>query len=133
MTVTPTDLGTYLGATVDPERAQLMIDMAVGLCQSIVLPLPDAADAVVLDVASRAYANPSATPNQAAGPFTMGGSPGGLWLTRQNKNALRRLSGSGGAFAIDTLPTTAGTMLPPWEVNRWGSSGVYGSDWDQTP
>jgi hypothetical protein len=63
----------------------------------------------------------------------MGGAPGGLWLTRQNKNALRRLSGSGGAFTVDTLPSTAGTMLPPWEVNRWGSSGVYGSDWDQTP
>jgi hypothetical protein len=63
----------------------------------------------------------------------VGSAPGGLWLTRQDKATLRRLAGSGGAFTIDTLPASAGTMLPPWEVNRWGGSGVYGSDWDQTP
>lgn len=135
MTVTPTDLGTYLGQAVDPDRAQLLIDMAVGLCESIVTPLPDAADAVVLDVVTRAFVNPANAETQTAGPFAagFGAVGGGLWLTRQNKAALRRLSGSGGAFTIDTMPVTAATSLPSWEVNNWGSSGVYGSGWDQTP
>jgi hypothetical protein len=129
----PEDLGTYLGSEVDPARAKLIISGAIALCSSIVDPLPEAALSVVLDVAARAYTNPTAVPNQAAGPFTVGSAPGGLWLTRQNKATLRRLAGSGGAFTIETMPSTAGTVLPPWERNTWGESGVYGTDWDQTP
>jgi hypothetical protein len=130
----PADLGTYLGTTVDEDRAQLLIDSAVQLCESIVAPLPTGADAVVLDVATRAYSNPANATQQAAGPFSANFGPvgGGLWLTRQNKAALRRLAGSGGAFTIDTMPATAGTLLPPWEINRWGGYGNYG-DWDVTP
>jgi hypothetical protein len=140
VTVTPTDLGTYLGATVDADRGQLLIDLAVQLCKSIVVDstgnLPDGADAVVLDVATRAYSNPTNVTSQGAGPFPVsyGAVGGGLWLTRQNKATLRRLAGSGGAFTIDTLPTTAGVGLPPWERNVWGFDGdVVGNDWDQTP
>jgi hypothetical protein len=133
MTVTPADLGTYLSTSVDDDRAQLLLDLAQQLCESIVKPLPDGADAVVLDVAARSYSNPANVTQEAAGPFSANFGPvgGGLWLTRQNKATLRRLAGSGGAFSIDTMPATAGTNLPPWEINRWGSYGVYGSDWDQ--
>lgn len=133
--ITTTDLSTYLGVTVDDTRAQLLIDQAVALCASICDPLPDGSAAVVLDVAARAYSNPTNVQSQGAGPFpvTYGTMGGGLWLTRQNKATLRRLNGSGGAFTIDTMPATAGTGLPPWELNTWGESGVHGSDWDQTP
>jgi hypothetical protein len=62
--ISPEDLGTYLGATVDIDRAQFLIDQATDLCSSIVDPLPDAASSVVLDVAARAYANPTSVPNQ---------------------------------------------------------------------
>ena len=139
MTVTPTDLGTYLNATIDTERAQLLIGLATELCKSIVVnadgTLPDGADAVVLDVACRAYANPANAQSQTVGPYNASFGPvgGGLWLTRQNKATLRRLAGSGGAFSIDTLPATAGTGLPWWEINAWGFGGDFGGDWDQTP
>jgi hypothetical protein len=134
MTVTPADLGTYLSATVDDDRGQLLLDLAQQLCESIVKPLPNGADAVVLDVAARAYSNPTNAVQQGAGPFSANFGPvgGGMWLTRQNKATLRRLAGSGGAFSIDTMPAAAGTDLPPWEINRWGGYGNYG-DWDVTP
>lgn len=104
MTVLPLELGIYLGASVDEDRAQFLIDMAESLCLSVVDPLPDAARAVVLDVAARAYTNPTAVPQQSAGPFSMGGAAGGVWLTRQNESTLRRLAGFGGAFSIGCEP-----------------------------
>lgn len=129
MTVSPADLGTYLGADVDTDRAAFLIAKAVQLCESIIVPLPAGGDAVVLDVAARAYANPSNAQTQAAGPYsaTFGALGGGLWLTRQNKATLRRLAGSGGAFTIETLPADAGLSLPWWDV-----STVPG-DWDSPP
>jgi hypothetical protein len=136
MTVTPADFGTYLGATVDTNRAQLLIDLASQLCESIIKPLPVGADAVVLDVATRAYSNPSNVTAQAAAPFSVsyGAVGGGLWLTRQNKATLRRLAGSGGAFTIDTMPATAGAGLPAWELNTWGyGETLLGNDWDEIP
>lgn len=135
MTVTSADLGTYLGATIDEQRADTLIALATQLCQSIVNPLPGPADAVVLDVAARAYANPSNVTSQGVGPYSANFGPvgGGLWLTRQNKATLRRLAGSGGAFSIDTLPATAGTGMPWWETNQWNVGDNFGGDWDQVP
>jgi hypothetical protein len=135
MTVTPDDLGTYLGQPLDATRAQLLIDSAVQLCESVVRPLPDGADAVVLDVATRAFSNPTNATHQGTGPFSAAYGPvgGGLWLTRQNKATLRRLNGSGGAFTIDTLPATAGQNLPWWDNNSWGYGVDVMADWDQTP
>lgn len=135
MTVTPDDLGTYLGQTLDPVRAQLLIDSAVQLCESLVNPLPAGADAVVLDVATRAFSNPTNAQHQGAGPFSAAYGPvgGGLWLTRQNKATLRRLAGSGGAFTIDTMPATAGQGLPWWDNNTWGYGLGLAGDWDQIP
>ena len=136
MTVTPADLGTYLGVTVDDTRGQYLIDRAMELCLSVVDPLPAGSDAVVLDVAARAFSNPSNVTSQGAGPFPVayGAVGGGLWLTRQNKATLRRLAGSGGAFTIDTMPTTAGQGLPWWDENAWGFGVGFGPvDWDQTP
>ncbi|HEU5026586.1 MAG TPA: hypothetical protein VFV01_16845 [Spirillospora sp.] len=134
MTVTPTDLGTYLGVTIDPgdDRAMLLIDLATQLCESIVNPLPDGADAVVLDVVSRAFTNPTNAHQQTTGPFSAsyGTVAGGLWLTRANKATLRRLAGSGGAFTIDVAPVTA-PAVPWWEVNTWGFDDL--ADWNQTP
>lgn len=136
MTVTAADLGTYLGTTVDDARAQYLIDRATELCLSLVSvdgALPDGADAVVIDVAARAYTNPARVQQETVGPLSSSYGPGagGLWLTRQNKATLRRLGGGGGAFTIDTMPTTAGTGLPWWDVNAWNTGqGVYGGDWD---
>ncbi|MGZ6806388.1 MAG: hypothetical protein ACXVGG_07110 [Mycobacteriaceae bacterium] len=133
--ITTADLGTYLGVTIDETRAQLLIDQAVALCESICSPLPDGSAAVVLDVAARACSNPTNVQSQGAGPFpvTYGPMAGGLWLTRQNKATLRRLNGSGGAFTIDTMPATAGQGLPWWDNNSWGYGIDVMADWDQTP
>lgn len=129
VTVTPDDLGTYLGVTVDPNRAGLLIGSAVQLCESVVTPLPDGAEAVVLDVAGRAYTNPQGVQQQTVGPYSAQYGPvsGGLWLTRGNRSTLRRLAGGSGVFTIETCPATAGQGLP-W----WDAAGSV-DDFDQVP
>jgi hypothetical protein len=131
VTVAAADLGTYLGVTVDTNRATYLIGLAVQLCQAVVNPLPAGSDAVVLDVAARAYGNPQNVAQQTTGPFTAnyGTVAGGLWLTRKNKGTLRRLAGGGGAFTVDTTPATAGQNLPPWDTGVWGNSDGYGDGW----
>jgi hypothetical protein len=131
--VSTTDLGTYLGApNLDTVRATLVLQNAQLLCESLVSPLPAAAAAVVLDVAARAYTNPQNVQQETTGPFSaaFGAVAGGLWLTQQNKATLRRLSGRGGAFTIDTMPATAGQNLPWWD---WSTSSGMGADWDVVP
>jgi hypothetical protein len=132
------DLSLYLGNTVDDVRADLIIKLAEKLCLSIVNPLLDGAEAVVLDVAGRAYSNPQAVTSDATGPYltTYGRGMGGLWLTRQNKATLSGLAGGGGAFTVDPmaddvspsnvwaqvpLDPTAPGPYPPW------------NDFDQVP
>lgn len=116
--VSADDLGTYLGTTVDTDRATAILARAQALCESVVSPLPAGADAVVLDVAARAYSNPTNVTQQSVGPYSAGygTAGGGLWLTRANKATLRRLAGSGGAFTIDTTPAGAGQNLPWWDT-----------------
>lgn len=120
------DLSTYLGSTVDENRATLLIGYAQALCEAIVSPLPAGAEAVVMDVVVRALMNPANLESQGVGPFpvTFGAVSGGLWLTNQNKANLRLLAGgSGGAFTIDTMPATAGQNLPWWD---YGSQTPFG-------
>ena len=116
--------------TFDETRGELILRKAQSLCESFVSPLPTGADAVVLDVATRAWVNPTnaQTEQEGTGPFSgsksFGAGSGGLWLTRQNKSTLRRLVGGGGAFSIDMVPTTAGSGLPWWDTgNPFGYEG----------
>lgn len=127
MTVTAADLGTYLGATFDSTqtaRANYLIAQATSLCTSVIAPLPAGADAVVLDVAARAFNNPGNVSSQNVGPYSTsyGSTSGGLWLTRQNKATLRRLGG-GSAYSIDPVDPVrvkaATDALPGWS---WDSS-----------
>jgi hypothetical protein len=114
--VQPEDLGIYLGELdIDLERAQKLLDLATSLCLSVVSPLPDGAEAVVLDVATRAL-NPRNAQSDTAGPYSMsfGAAAGGLWLTRQNKSTLRRLAGTGGAFTVEVGPSLGEWEYPPW-------------------
>jgi hypothetical protein len=106
---TPTDLQTFLGlSTIDSARATLILLLAQNLCEGVLTPLPATANAVVLDVAARAFVNPQAVQAESAGPFHVQfgaqSAVGGLFLTRANKANLRRLNGAGGAFSIDPLP-----------------------------
>jgi hypothetical protein len=116
--VFPEDFGAYLSLPdIDENRAEQVLRLAQSLCESIVTPLPSGADAVILDVAARAWTNPGNAQSMTTGPYSASYGPasGGLWLTRQNKATLRRLSGSGGAFSIDVAPSTVGQALPWWD------------------
>lgn len=110
--VAPTaeQLGLYLGLSeIDGDRADLLIQQAVALCETVVKPLPDQATAVVLSAAARAYVNPQQVSYETIGPMSVqrpSGS-GGLYLTKADKTALKSLAGRGGAFTIDPTPDTA--------------------------
>jgi hypothetical protein len=110
--VAPTaeELGLYLGLPeIDGARADLMIQQAVALCETVVKPLPEQATAVVLSAAGRAYVNPQSVSYETIGPMSVqrpSGS-GGLYLTRADKAALKSAAGRGGAFTVDSTPITA--------------------------
>lgn len=120
--VSPTaeQLGMYLGmGEIDGDRADLLIQQAVALAQSVVRPLPDDASAVVLSVAGRAYANPQQVSYETIGPMSVQrptGS-GGLYLTKADKAALKSLAGRGGAFTVDPTPASADPS-PTWPVDE---------------
>lgn len=130
------DLSTFLGSDVDADRADLLLGMAEKLCLSVVSPLPDGAEAVVMAVAARAFSNPQNATSQATGPYltSYGAIGGGLWLTSRDEATLRRLSGSGGAFTIDPTPATAGAgnywAQYPENTADAVTPPSYG-DWDQ--
>lgn len=107
--VAPSDIDSLLdlGGTIDDDRADLLIRMAVTECLGYVSPLPDAAFNIVVKAAARAYLNPSGVQAETVGPNTVqyGSSMIGVYLTDSEKADLKRLSGRRGAFSIDTLPT----------------------------
>lgn len=121
MFVLPTaeDLGLYLGLQeIDGDRADLLLQQAAMLCESVVKPLPDQATAVVLSAAGRAYVNPQAVSYETIGPMSVqrpSGS-GGLYLTRADKTALKSAAGRGGAFSVDPTPASADPS-PTWPVD----------------
>lgn len=128
-TVSVDDFAVYINnPDLDRPRARSILDRAQRLCETIVKPLPDGAEDVVIDVAERAYLNPSAMQSMGLGFYNNEGiatnTMGGLYLTRENKATLRRLAGSGGAFTIDTAPTTA-PSLAWWDTGAMIDSG----DW----
>ncbi|SES03357.1 hypothetical protein SAMN05421870_107228 [Streptomyces qinglanensis] len=90
-------------------RADFLLTTAARLCMTVVKPLPDEADAVVLAAAGRAYINPTQVSYETIGPMSVQrpqGS-GGLYLTKADKAALKSLAGRGGAFTVDPTPETA--------------------------
>ena len=116
-------LGLFLGLDeIEGDRADLLINSALALCQTIVKPLPEGAEAVVLSVAGRAYVNPQQVSYETIGPMSVqrpSGS-GGLYLTKADKSALKSLAGRGGAFTVDPTPATADPS-PTWPLD--GATG----------
>lgn len=111
---TSDDFATYLGVTLsgpDAARADLILELAQDLCESIVNPLPATARVKVIEIAARAWSNPQQHREAAIGSAHVtygqlgnGGAIGGLYLSRSDKADLRRLAGVGLAFSVDTLP-----------------------------
>jgi len=103
---------------INGDRADLLITKAISLCETVIKPLPDGADAVVLSVAGRAYVNPQQVSYETIGPMSVQrpqGS-GGLYLTKSDKTALKSLAGRGGAFTVDPTPVTADPS-PTWPID----------------
>ncbi|MFE9777699.1 hypothetical protein ACFYPA_06030 [Streptomyces sp. NPDC005775] len=131
--VTPTaeQLGLYLGLDeIQGDRADLLISTAVKLCQTVVRPLPEGAEAVVLSVAGRAYVNPQQVSYETIGPMSVqrpSGS-GGLYLTKADKSALKSLAGRGGAYTVDPTPETADPS-PTWPVDDAGFADEFEPGW----
>lgn len=104
LAVTTHDLALYLDEDeVDEDRALLLLGLAQGLCEQVVSPLPDGAKAVILSSTARAYSNPTQVIQDGAGPFQQTLPSGGVYLTRNERAALRRASGTGGAFSVDLI------------------------------
>lgn len=112
------ELGLFLNLDeIDGNRGEFLIDKAISLCQTVVTPLPDGADSVVLSVAGRAYLNPGQVTYETIGPMSVQrptGS-GGLYLTKADRSALKSAAGRGGAFTVDPTPTTADPS-PTWPI-----------------
>lgn len=112
---TSSDLETFLGlasGSIDTARATLLLQYAHDLCETIVSPVPSAAAVVEVSIAARAYSNPTSAHQTSLGSASVSygsGSAafgiGGLYLSKKDKAALRRLAGYGLAFQADTLPS----------------------------
>ena len=129
---TAEQLALYLGLDeIQGDRADLLIEQAINLCLSVVTPLPDAAAAVVLSAAGRAYLNPSQVTYETIGPMSVQrpqGS-GGLYLTKADKTTLKSLAGRGGAFTVDPTPDTADPS-PTWPIDEsYGPGLEYEPGW----
>jgi hypothetical protein len=129
---TAEQLGLYLDLPeINGDRADLLLEQAVALCESVVKPLPDQATAVVLSAAARAYVNPQAISYETIGPMSVqrpSGS-GGLYLTKADKAALKALAGRGGAFTVDPTPSSADPS-PTWPVDDdYGPGMEYEPGW----
>ncbi len=125
------ELGLFLDLDeIDGNRGDFLINKAISLCQTVVKPLPEGADAVVLSVAGRAYLNPGQATYETIGPMSVQrptGS-GGLYLTKADKSALKSLAGRGGAFTVDPTPATADPS-PTWPIDDAGFADEYEPGW----
>jgi len=136
MTVTASDLELYMGSdTINSSRADLLIAQATLLCESVVTPLPAAADVVIISAAARAYSNPQGVTAESVGPYNVQRPWAGIYLTKAERAALRRMAGSGGAFSVDPTPAKAGpgnawaqVPLSPLDIE---TQYPFFGDWDQ--
>jgi hypothetical protein len=132
--VTAEDLGLYLGFdTIDGDRAEFLLKQALMLAASIVSPVPDTAEPIVLAAAGRAYANPQAVTQETVGPYNVQRPQAGLYFTRAEQAILKRLAGRGGAFTIDPTPEDA-NPLATWPYDPDNSFGPTADDpvwWEQ--
>jgi hypothetical protein len=129
--VNAVDLALYLDLTdINECRANLLIEQATSLAESVVKPLPDGASAVVLAMAGRAYANPQGVSSETVGPYTVSRPQAGLYMTKAETAALKRLGGRGGAFTIDPTPAEA-TPAPTWPWDMDGDGWPESRQWHE--
>lgn len=129
--VNAVDLALYLDlAEINECRANLLIGQAIALAESVVKPLPEGASAVVLAMAGRAYANPQAVSSESVGPYSVQRPQAGLYMTKAETAALKRLGGRGGAFTVDPTPEEA-TPAPTWPWDMDGDGWADSRQWHE--
>lgn len=112
MDVAAEDLALYLGMTeIDGNRADFLLEQALTLAASIVSPVPDTAEPIVLAAAGRAYANPQGVTQETVGPYSVQRPQAGLYFTRAEQAILKRLAGRGGAFTVDPTPADVDPLV----------------------
>lgn len=117
MAPTAEDLGLYLGMpAIDEARADFLLAQTLMLAASIVSPVPDTAEPIILAAAGRAYANPQAVTQETVGPYSVQRPPAGLYFTRAEQAILKRLAGRGGAFTVDPTPADVDPTVT-WPVD----------------
>jgi hypothetical protein len=102
LTVTHTDLASFLGAPVDTARADFVLGLVMDEAGSIVSPVPSGAKGIVLAASARIYSNPTGVSQELIGPYQTSRTASNL-LTKAERSALRRHAGGGGAFSFDLL------------------------------
>lgn len=105
LTVTYSDLASYLGATFDTAeqtRATFVLELVMGEAGSIVSPVPSGAMGIVLSAAARIFTNPTGVSQELVGPYQTSRQASNL-LTKGERSSLRRHNGGGGAFSFDVL------------------------------
>lgn len=112
-------LGTLLGLSgaIDVARAQLNLELAIERAETVVVPVPDGARSIILDVASRGYSNQQGTTAETAGPFSRTLAMPGVYLTKRERADLKSLAGKGGAFTVN--PTAADAGPPALPTAGW--------------
>ena len=118
---TNVELALYLAEdAIDEDRADLFLQLAQDLCETVVNPLPLLGKPVLLAVAARAYNNVTAAHRVTIGTAEVSYGTqysqtgiGGLFLARQEVRTLRRLAGRGGAFMIDMMPLAVPPTVAP--------------------
>ena len=129
MALTAVDLALYLGVDeINAKRADLLLQQASNLAESVVKPLPEAASAIVLAMAGRAYSNPQGVTSETVGPYTVSRPQAGLYMTKAETAALKRLAGRGGAFTVDPTPSDASPSAT-WPLDEdptlWPESDLW--------
>ncbi|WP_310962146.1 hypothetical protein [Nocardioides terrisoli] len=106
----PADLALFMGLpAVDEGRATLLLALAQGFCEDVVLPLPASAKGVVLAAAARAYSNPQQNTAENTGPYGVSRTAS-VYLTRMERATLRRGAGLGGAGSVSVLAVAANAV-----------------------
>lgn len=118
LTVTSDDLASYIGADVDDDRAEFILDLVMSEAGSIVSPVPSGSKGVILGAAARLYGNPMSVTQELVGPYQFS-RPASTLLTKGERASIRRAAGGGGAFMIDPLGLTGTNDAEDYPLARF--------------
>src|SRR5690606_25390642 len=74
--------------------------------------------------------NPQAVSSESVGPYSVQRPQAGLYMTKAETAALKRLGGRGGAFTVDPTPEEA-TPAPTWPWDMDGDGWADSRQWHE--